>query len=92
MSIENYRLGEITTLGKAIYREKIKHLVEPEENGKFIVIDVESGDYEIDEEDVVASNRLRERRPEAVTYGVIIGYRVAYSLGGRIEATSSVEK
>lgn len=87
MSIENYRPGEISSLGKAIYQKKIKHLVEPQENGKFIVIDVESGDYEIDEQDVVASSRLRERRPNAVTYGVLIGYRVAYSLGGRIEAT-----
>ena len=87
MSIENYQPGEISSLGKAIYEKKIKHLVEPQKNGKFIVIDVESGDYEIDEQDVVASSRLRERRPNAVTYGVIIGYRVAYSLGGRIEAT-----
>ena len=90
MSIENYRPGEISSLGKAIYQKKIKHLVEPQENGKFIVIDVESGDYEIDEQDVVASNRLRERRPNAVTYGVLIGYRAAYSLGGKIEATSAV--
>ncbi len=87
MSVQNYRPGEISSLGKSIYQEKIKHLVEPQENGKFIVIDVESGEYEIDEQDVVASSRLRERRPNAVTYGVIIGYRVAYSLGGRIEAT-----
>lgn len=87
MSIENYQLGEISSLGKAIYQSKIKHLVEPQENGKFIVIDVESGDYEIDEQDVVASSRLRERRPNAVTYGVLIGYRAAYSLGGKIETT-----
>ena len=45
--------------------------MEPQENGKFIVIDVESGDYEINKEDVVASSRLRERRPNAVTYGVL---------------------
>ena len=80
MSIEDYRPGEISSLGKANYRKEIRHLVEPQENGKFIVIDVESGYYEIDEQDVVASSRLRERRPNAVTYGVIIGSRVAYRL------------
>ena len=84
-SIENYRREEISSLGKAIRQSKITHLVEPQENGKFIVIDVESGDYEIDGEDVVASSRLRERRPNAVTYGALIGYRVAYSLGGKME-------
>ena len=80
MSIEDYQPGEISSLGEAIYQKKIKHLVEPYENGKFIVIDVESGSYEIDEQDVVASSRLRERRPNAVTYGVIIGCRVPYRL------------
>ena len=54
MPFEGYELGEVTELAKAIYQEKIKHLVEPAENGKFIVIDVKSGDYEIDEEHIPA--------------------------------------
>ena len=66
---EGYKSGEVTDLAKAIYREKIKPLVEPAENGKFIVIDVEIGDYEIDWQILAASGRLRERRPNAATYG-----------------------
>ncbi len=84
MSFKGYQLGEVTKLGKAIYQEKIKHLVEPTEKGKFIVIGVESGDYEIDEEHLPASDRLRARRPNAVTYAGRVGYRAAYSLGGRL--------
>ena len=82
MPFEGYRLGEVTDLAKNIYQKSIKDLVEPQETGKFIVIDVESGDYEIDEEILEASARLRERRPNAVSYGGRIGYRTTYSLGG----------
>ena len=73
-----YRIGE---LGKEIYREQIKHLVEPRENGKFIVIDIESGDYEIDGEHLTASRRLWERRPDSVRYASRVGNLAAYHIG-----------
>lgn len=79
---DNYQLGEVTDLAKEIYREKIKPLVEPQEKGKFIAIDVESGDYEIDAELVDAFDRLHQRRPDAVAYGGRIGYPTTYNLPG----------
>ena len=85
MPFEDYQPGEITALGEAIYRDRIKGLVEPMETGKFVVIDVESGDYEIDPEDITAVLRLRERRPKAVTYAVRVGHRAAYTLGGGLQ-------
>lgn len=89
MPFEGYKPGEVTELGKAIYKEKIKHLVEPAEKGKFIVIDVESGDYEIDEEHIPASARLRARRPNAVTYAGRVGYSAAYDLSGSLWLTKN---
>jgi hypothetical protein len=82
MPFADYRTGEIGFLGEDIYRTKIKGQVEPAENGKFVIIDVESGDYEIDEDALTASLWLRERHPDAVNYGIRIGYRAAYTLGG----------
>ena len=84
---KGYKPGEVTELAKAIYKEKIKSLVEPSENGKFIVIDVENGDYEIAEKHITASDRLRERRPNAVAYAGRVGYRTAYSTGGGLRPT-----
>ena len=84
MPFEGYQLGEVTELAKAIYQEKIRHLVEPGENGKYIVIDVKSGDYEIDEEHIAASARLRARRPNAATYAGRVGYPTTYDLSGSI--------
>ena len=74
---------EIGRKGEALYQEKIKPLVDPLHYGKFVVIDVETGDYEIGKRMTDASKILRERRPESITYGVRVGFLAAYRMGGR---------
>ena len=81
MATEKYTIDEVCDRGRQIYAERIKHLVEPEHNGKFIVIDIESGDYEMDEEELDASARLKKRRPESVRYLAKIGCKAAYRMG-----------
>ena len=83
MSTNKYTIDEICDRAKEIYREEIKHLVEPQENGKFIVIDIESGDYEVDEDAIAADERLNARRPDAVGFLARVGYRAAYRMGFR---------
>ena len=82
MSNLTNELGEVASRGEAIYREKVRSQVGLVEKGTFVVIDVESGDYEIDASDATATRRLLKRRPDAVTYGVRVGYRAAYSHAG----------
>ena len=78
-----YEPGEIAARGEAIYREQVQSQLESVEKGNFVVIDVETGDYEIDAGDAAATRRLLDRRPTAVTYGVRVGHRAAYShVGG----------
>ena len=81
MSNEELTIDEVCDRAREIYRQKRKHLVEPQENGKFIVIDIETGDYEIDEDEIAADERLHERRPDAVGYLGRIGYEAAYRMG-----------
>ena len=50
-------------VGRAIYKEKILPLLKADDKGKVVVIDVNSGDYEIDYDDAAAMFRLIERRP-----------------------------
>ena len=78
MPFEDYTKKEICDRGEEIYQEQIKPLVEPQEKGKFVVIDIESGDYEIDREHLAATRRLRERRPDSVRYAGRVGYPSAY--------------
>jgi hypothetical protein len=73
---------EISQIGEEIYRRQIRDKVMPQHKGKFLIIDVESGDYEVDEDDLKAEEILRSRRPDRVFYGKRIGYKAAYTLAG----------
>ena len=66
--------------GQALYDTQIRAQVEGENRGKFLILDVSTGDYEIDAEDIAASERLLVRRPYAILFGVRVGYRAAYRL------------
>ena len=54
--------------GQAIYDAQIRHLIDPEDAGKFVLVDVLTGDYEIADRSVEARVKLRQRRPEAVIH------------------------
>lgn len=60
--------------------KKLRAKVGTENQGKFFILDVNTGDYEIDAENLVASERILERRPDAELFGVRIGHRAAYRL------------
>ncbi len=77
---------EIGQRGQALYDQKIRAQVEQDYRGKFLILDVNTGDYEIDAEDLVASERLLARRADAVLFGVRVGFPTAYRLGGKRES------
>jgi hypothetical protein len=79
-----YSNEEIGRLGEEIYHRDIRAKVMPHQKGRFLIIDVESGDYEIDDDDLQAEKRLRARRPDGVLFGMRIGYTSAYTLSGRM--------
>ena len=73
---------DVGRIGEAIYRRDIRDKVMPQRKGKFLVLDIHTGEYEVDERDVTATERLLARVPGAVTYGVLIGYVAAYGFAG----------
>ena len=79
---------EIDRRGQEVYEQFIRRKVETVENiGKQIVIDVETGDYEIDSDGLVASRRLLVKHPDAALFGARIGYDAVYALGGALTPT-----
>ena len=73
---------EIAAIGKKIY-EGIREEMEANHWGDLVVIDVHSGDYEVGEfvsrhSDLKITKRLRERRPEAFTWAVLVGHGAPY--------------
>ena len=75
---------EVVSRGEDIYRRLIRNNVKAEDKGKFVIIDIESEEYEIDKDEAQATKRSLAKRPEAVLYGMRIGYSTAYCLGGHI--------
>lgn len=83
------RNEEIDRRGQELYDQQIRAQVETPENiGKQIVIDIETGDYEIDEDGLKASRRLMAKHPGAALYGLRIGYNAVYTLGGALTPTT----
>ena len=81
MSYSNYTPQEIESRGEAIYVRQIRDKVNPEHKGKFVVIEIESGAYEVNADDLAATKRLLANCPDAVIYGLRIGFPTAYRIG-----------
>ena len=82
MPYANYSPEEVESRGEAIYQQELREKVEAQNKGKFLVVDIETGQYEIDEDDLKATRRALAKRRDAVLYGLRIGYPAAYRLGG----------
>ena len=75
----DYKRGEAADLGRAIYIKKIKPLMSEEDIGKFVAIDVDTEDYEVDIQVSEALNRLKKRNPDSALTAQRIGYRTPFS-------------
>jgi len=74
---------EVVRRGKELYERSIRTQVETEENiGRVLVIDVETGEYEIADKNIHAADVLHAKHPNAQLYGIRIGYRSMESFGG----------
>jgi hypothetical protein len=56
---------ELARLGGEVFDRRVKPSLRPEDDGKFVAIDVRTGEYEIDPDDYTAVSRLRSRLPGA---------------------------
>ena len=83
MSYSDYTSEAIVARGEEIYQH-LRDELEPRYNGQFFVVDIQTEDYEIAGEDLVATERLLAKHPDAVTYGLQIGFGAAYRLGFRV--------
>jgi hypothetical protein len=89
MPQDEYSREEVVARGQAIYERDIHALVEPDHRGKLIVIDIESGDYEIDEKAYAAKDRLAARHPDGARCILRIGFPAAFRFSSAIIAPSN---
>ena len=74
---------EVRHLAEQLYENGIRQKVELEENiGKMVIINVATGEYEIDSDGLQAARNLYKKNPYARLFGICIGYNVAAAFGG----------
>jgi hypothetical protein len=74
---------EFARRGDEIYERDIVSRFGLDDEGKFVVIDIETGAYEVDRDEITASDRLLARRPDAQVWLRRVGSRYARRLGRR---------
>jgi hypothetical protein len=79
-----YSTHELVERGKALYEREIRSRVQPGDEGKYLVIDIESGDYEVDRDRLTASNRAAQKHPGAPLFAMRIGYATIGRIGARL--------
>jgi hypothetical protein len=76
-----YDKEEFGRRGDEIYEREIAPKLKPEDSGRFVAIDVETGDYEVASQELAACDGLSARRPEAQIWLRRIGSRHLYRFG-----------
>jgi len=72
-----YSKAEFARRGDAIHDQVVGPLVGPEDEGRFVVIDIETGAFEIDRDELAASDRLLSGRCDGQMWSRRVGSRYA---------------
>jgi hypothetical protein len=81
-----YENDEFAERGDKIYATAVLPRLKSSDNGKFAAIDLETGDYEMQHDELAACQKLRARLPQAQIWVVRIGSRYVHRFGGRNRA------
>lgn len=76
-----YTSEEIAQRGQAIYDQRIRAHVETAHQGEFLVLNIETGEYEMDRNELAALQRAKAKNPDGAFYILRIGATAAYRLG-----------
>ena len=71
---------QLAQLGAEVFDRRVRPALRPEDDGKFVAVDVGTGGYEIDDDDYAAVTRLRARLPTAEVWLARAGYPAAYQI------------
>lgn len=68
-----YPKEEFARRGDVLYESDVRPNLKPEDEGRFVAIDIETGAFEIAEDELAACDRLRNRVPDAQIWLVLAG-------------------
>lgn len=84
-----YSREEVARRGDEIYEREVLPHLSPADEGKYALVDIESADYEIDRDEIAASDRLLARHPDGQVWMRQVGSGYARRFGPRLKATES---
>ncbi len=73
-------LDELARLGAEVFERQVRPRLSAEDEGRFVALDITTGEYEVDDDDYTATERLRARLPEAEMWLERAGYPTAYQI------------
>lgn len=68
--------------GAEVYETRVRPALRPDAADKFVAVDMLTGEYELDAEELAAVTRLRGRLPGAEIWLGRVGHRAAHKLRG----------
>ncbi len=77
------QLAEEARLGQQVFELQVKPRLSPADDGKFVALDMDTGDYVVDADDYTATSKLRSRSPRARIWLARAGQPTAYRMGSR---------
>ena len=78
-----WSVEEVAAQATQLYTNGVQQKVETPDNiGKMLTIDIETGDYHIDKNGVEGMMLLKTKRPTARLFTLRIGYSGAFCFGG----------
>ncbi len=78
-----YSKEDFARRGDEIYKTQVRPHLKAEDEGAFAAIDIDSGTYEIDVDELAACDKLSARIPDAQIWLVRVGSRYLHRFGGR---------
>lgn len=82
-TVLRYSNEEISRRGDEIYDLRVKPILKKKDLDRFVAIDIETGEFEIGDNEMEAYDRLHDRLPSAQTWLVRAGCNYLHSFGGR---------
>lgn len=75
-----YSSHEIVERGQALFDRDIRDTLDAGARGMFLALDIETGELEIDEDELTALKRARAKHPDAALYLIRVGHSTACRL------------
>jgi|HubBroStandDraft_4_1064222.scaffolds.fasta_scaffold359730_2 hypothetical protein len=84
MATTAYSAERASARAKELYESNIRRIVEPEHNGEYLVMNLDTGEYVVGDDTVTVSKLAAARFSGAARFGIRVGQWVVGRVGGRV--------